>query len=275
MNIITRLSIIGCLIALIGCEAPLHDVIKEDMQQIAKDAPTSSAPKGLDKAYWYAGEAEITKYDLSQYRYRDAHEGELVTIFVTEDFLTDKQVKNDNYTNKNSTPILKLNGLRRFTTGIYDYSMMTSVFTRADGSSTEKVTLSSQDWCGQSYVQLNKSGKGKYRIQLRSYFESEGDQDVKVSADLLEDEIPNLIRINPDLIPTGTTNVLPSLVQLRFSHDNMKSLMAEIKRTDNKDGTSTLSVVYPSDNRTVDITYDQAAPYIIRSWNEDLGSKGR
>ncbi len=249
-----------------------EDLLTETQKAIAVNP---SEDKGLDSDYWYSGEAEVSKYALDQYRYRDVHNGgELVTIFVTEDFLTDKQVKNDNYTNKNSTPILKLNSLRRFTTGIYDYSMMTSVFTRVDGSSTDKVTLSSQDWCGQSFVQLNKTGKNKYKIQIRSYFENEGDKDFTVTADLLEDELFTLLRIDPDMIPTGKVSILPSLTNLRFSHDNMRSVSANIAKDNNSDGTASLVLSYEG-SREVKVTYDTASPHKIRSISDTSLSRGK
>ena len=53
-------------------------------------------------------------------------------IFVTEDFLTEKQVKNDHYKNPKSVSILKNNQISKFPTGIYDYSIMKSVFTPID-----------------------------------------------------------------------------------------------------------------------------------------------
>ncbi|MBK9488612.1 MAG: hypothetical protein IPO07_07345 [Haliscomenobacter sp.] len=82
--------------------------------------------------YWFEGKAEISHYTLSQNRYRDVHPGEAVLVFVTEPFLTDKQVKNEKGQLENSTTVLKLNAIQRFTTGIYDYSVMTSVFTPED-----------------------------------------------------------------------------------------------------------------------------------------------
>ena len=33
--------------------------------------------------YWYAGEAEITSYELNQARYGEIHKGKAVTVFVT------------------------------------------------------------------------------------------------------------------------------------------------------------------------------------------------
>ena len=140
----------------------------------------------------------MNTYQLQQNRYNALHPGEVVAIFVTEDFLTDKQVKNDNYTNPNSTPILKSNLLWRFTTGLYDYSVMSSTFTdvsAAQSPQTLKVTTSAQDWCGHAWMQLNQR-KGSYDMQLHSYFEGEADQNVKGKKGMLEDEILNRIRIN-------------------------------------------------------------------------------
>lgn len=271
MVIKTTFSVILAVLMLSSCETPIDAVLDDNID--IDTSVNSLLQEGLDRGYWYSGQAEVSKYELEQYRYRDVHEGELVTIFVTEDFLTDKQVKNDNYTSKHSVPILKLNALRRFTTGIYDYSMMTSVFTRADGSSTEKITLSSQDWCGQSFVQVNKKGDKKYQIQLRSYFESEGDRDFTVSADLLEDEIPNLIRIDPELIPTGEVNILPSLVNLRFSHGQMKAESAQVARKSNQDGSRVIELTYPGEGRTVSFAYDNSPMRKIQSWNEVQGQR--
>ncbi len=56
--------------------------------------------------YWTQGKAEVNVYELSQNRYKENHPGQLVSVFVTEDFLTDKQVKNERYTHPNSTWIL-------------------------------------------------------------------------------------------------------------------------------------------------------------------------
>lgn len=256
------------LLILTSCEDKLYDeaLILHTSSEIQSNI-TEGTTEGLDPAYWYAGKAEITKYDLSQNRYRDIHKGEVVLIFVTEDFLTDKQVKNDNYINKNSAPILKTNQLRRFTTGIYDYSMMTSVFTRADGSKTEKVTLGAQDWCGHSFVQVNNKN-GRYDIQVRSYFESEGDQDFSIKADLLEDELFNLIRIDPSLVKEGTIRMLPSLNYLRLTHRKMEGLEAIITKENNADGQTTLQVAYPDLDREVSITYQSATPHKIISFEE-------
>ena len=143
--------------------------------------------------------------------------------------------------------------------------MMTSVFTRADGSMTEKVTLGSQDWCGHSYVQVNNKKNG-YHILIRSYFESEGDQEFVIKADLLEDELFNLIRINPSLIKEGSFKILPSLNYLRLTHRKMEGIDATITKTSGSQNTVSLS--YPSLNREIIISYEPTSPYKIISFDE-------
>ncbi len=263
-------TLILTLILLSSCKNDLYkevEILKAESHSLS--VKENQSPIGLDRSYWYAGKAEVSKYELSQNRYRDVHEGEVVMIFVTEDFLTDKQVKNDNYVNQNSTPILKTNQLRRFTTGVYDYSMMTSVFTRADGSMTEKITLGSQDWCGHSFVQVNNKDNG-YHMLIRSYFESEGDQEFVTKADLLEDELFNLIRISPSLVKEGSFKILPSLNYLRLTHRKMEGIDATITKTTGSQ--NTVSISYPSLSREVAITYEPTSPYKIISFEESYPS---
>ena len=82
------------------------------------------------KEHWYRGLAELARYELKQARYGETHEGDAVLIFVTEDFLPEEQVKYEGSGRGTEVEkILKLNATRNFATGIYPYSVMTSVFT--------------------------------------------------------------------------------------------------------------------------------------------------
>ena len=90
--------------------------------------PNNNVNDSLFNSYWYAGKAEIKTYDLIQSRYGELHKGMATVIFVTEPFLVKEGVKPDNPT-KNQIPVLKMNLLKKFGTGIYPYSMMLSTFT--------------------------------------------------------------------------------------------------------------------------------------------------
>jgi len=229
--------------------------------------------------YWYQGKAEISTYELSQNRYENVNPGEVVLIFVTEDFLTDKQVKNDRYQNPNSIGILKTNKIKRFTTGVYDYSIMTSTFTPVDRKKhphTYKVTCSSQDWCGQSFQQVNLVGD-EYKSTLHSYFENEADQTKSNEVVFLEDELMNLIRLNPDLLPKGKFEMIPSLEYLRLRHKPFQSVTTQGSIEPYKNGSDDQDLVkyiaqMESENRTLEIIYESSPPYKIVEWSIEYPS---
>lgn len=247
---------------------------KSSMDADAKAIFAKSETKLGD--YWYQGKAEISRFTLEQNRYKDVHPGEAILIFVTEDFLTDKQVKNERYENPNSTPILKNNFLRKFTTGIYDYSIMTSVFTPVETRKypqTLKVTSSSQEWCGQTFMQLNFR-KNAYRMQLHSYFEAEGDQDKKVSYAMLEDELLNRIRMNPASLPTGDFEMYPSTTYARLKHTSFEPQAVKASLSDYQGDTFTgnnlqsYKVAFPDLNRELEIVFEKKSPYKIAGWKD-------
>jgi hypothetical protein len=186
---------------------------------------------------WYDGNAELNTYTLDQNRYRETHPGESVLVQVTEHLDKAKHVKSDQASTEHSVPVMKTNLIERFHTGLYDYSLMTSVFTSTQAPfQTLKVTFSSQDWCGQSFSQLNWKNH-EYYISKYSYFESIGDEDYKIGKALLEDEIFNLIRISPKLIPLGTISLIPSFKAQRLMHIPAAAITANITSHVNKDTT--------------------------------------
>lgn len=261
---------------------------KAAAQKTATEAPTPNATSpfpstttSLDR-YWYQGKAEVSVYELAQNRYQDVHPGQAVLIFVTEDFLTDKQVKNDNYKNPNSVPILKLNAITRFTTGIYDYSIMSSVFTpvrTAEQPFTLKVTNSVQDWCGQVFGQINYRN-GQYEEVLNSYFENEGDQSNRVpaTATMLEDELMNRIRMGWESLPVGEVTLVPSLQFLRLRHKAYAAHKATASLGDYEgdtyrgEGLKVYRIAYPDFDRTLELVFQAKAPHLIEGWQDTYPS---
>lgn len=230
--------------------------------------------------YWYQGKAEVNSFELSQNRYSDLHPGEVVLVFVTEDFLTDKQVKNESYQSDRSAKVLKMNKLQRFVTGIYDYAIMTSVFTPVDVGKfpyTLKVTNTSQDWCGQTYQQVNFRDD-HYQTQLFSYFEREGDQQGEVPLAALEDEIFNRIRMNPESLPTGVTTMLPSAMFCRLMHvpftvqPATASLGPYSGNQFDGEELRAYRVEFPQLNRTLEIVFEGKEPYRIAGWTDSYPS---
>jgi hypothetical protein len=220
-------------------------------------------------AYWYQGEAEINAFDLKQYRYGEAREGEAVLIFVTEDLSKKKQVKLDNPQDagRDAVKVLKLNMTKSFTTGIYPYNMMLSVFSPVYlASSALKLTASSQEWCGQSFTQLNLNGSS-YKGRLYSYFEAEGDESFTISA-IAEDHLWNVIRLDPKQLPLGEVDLIPGLLEQRFSHilPAAQKALLRVKQLDGR--LDELEVDYVDYNRTLRIHYEREFPYQIVAFEE-------
>jgi hypothetical protein len=227
------------------------------------------------KEYWYSGNAELNYYVTSQKRYGEPRSGSVTMIFVTEDFNTTDQVKWEG-SGKPKTSVLKLNKINRFQTGIYDYSIMNSVFTPVryrESPLSLKITMSSQDWCGQSFRQMNYQG-GKLSFQIRSYFENEGDQNFELDPTYLEDDIWNRIRIEPQMLPLGKIDMIPSLSYLSLNHSETKpypaiaTLVLQVNDSKENNEFYIYKLEYPDLDRALIIECQSRFPFKILGWKE-------
>ncbi len=155
-------------------------------------APSMAASSAFYQT-WGDGKGEINVYKLTEERYHEPRQGHAVLVYVTEELNADTHVKVES----DATPpnkrmyVLKLNSLRKFTTGLYDYSTMTSVFSVPESYlghepfTAARVTHTTQEWCGQVFERLDLRKDGFHRV-LHSYFEREGDVDQKILAPKVE-----------------------------------------------------------------------------------------
>jgi hypothetical protein len=224
------------------------------------------------EAYWYRGQAELTRYRLEQSRYGRTHEGDAVLVFVTEDFLPDVQVKFEGRgSGTGRRSVLKLNLTRNFVTGIYPYSLMTSVFTPVDGSPTLKVSSSAQEWCGHTYTQLNHR-RGGYLGLLHSYFQDEADGEFALGEAWLEDEIWTRIRLAPDSLPVGEIEIVPGLQQARLAHRPSRIERAVGTLVPEDGGRlRRYRLEYAESGRVLEIRFETAFPHVIVGWEERDG----
>jgi len=225
------------------------------------------------KSYWYRG-AEITSYKLEQMRYGEARSGNAVLVFVTENFSSDKQVKSDDPNSQKVIPILKLNFVKKFVTGIYSYSIMNSVFTPVNVKAhpqTLKVSFSSQEWCGNMYSQMNLRD-GNYSVSSHSYFEKEADRNFELDGAFLEDEVWTRIRIAPETLPLGSVKMILGSVVSRLHHIKQDAREAQtVLETDN--GVSKYTIKYSDLRRKLTINFKKDFPHEILSWEESYKGK--
>jgi hypothetical protein len=179
---------------------------------------------------WYDGNAEIATYALQESRYGELREGTRVMVFVTEPMRLATHIKPDTKLPEDKmVRVIKLNDLRKFTTGIYEYSVMTSVFAAVEkklgfeNMATMKISYSSQEWCGQVFERLVRTAQ-KYEGMLYSYFESEGEESYGFDASGVETEDNLWIRVrelNGELLKEGESRklrLIPSRWIIRKSH---------------------------------------------------------
>lgn len=254
------------------------------------EPPGSQLPRETSfDAYWYPHGAELSRYDLQQVRYGHMHPGHAVLIFVTEPLDPVGQVKSDRPDAPGAVPGFKLNLTRSFNTGIYPYSMMSTVLQPLDLQRFPgplKVTTTSQEWCGHTFTQLNRgadAGAGAiYRVRQFSYFQAEGDTDRTLDSPpgaLLEDGILTLIRLDPARLPLQPTALIPAGIYTRLRHEEIRPRMARFTLADVSDATGMngeplrrYTITYADIERQVSIDFQRDFPYVIEGWTETYPS---
>lgn len=227
------------------------------------------------REYWYHRGAEISRFVLEQVRYGEMHQGDAVFVFVTEPMNPVIQIKADEPRPEN-IPVLKLNATRKFFTGIYPYSIMTSIFTPVDIRRRPlplKISTSVQEWCGHVYMQLNLREEA-YRVRLHSYFENEGDQDFRLAREVPEDAVWNMIRIAPETLPRGAFAMIPGTVYARLKHRPLAARKAVAVLSD-AEGKSLeghalvrYEIRFPEEQRILRIDFEKTFPFRIQEWEE-------
>lgn len=208
-------------------------------------AAAPPAPSAEFLAYWKSGLAELSSYAVSTQRYGETRSAEAVLVFVYEevDDRTRIKVESDQVPAARRVPVLKLNHVIKFNTGIYDYSVMTSVFAGLSGPGVtrplepRKISFSSQEWCGHVYHQVLPRPKGLVST-LHSYFEAEGDAETVLpwpkGAVHYEDEMPLLVReLDGEVLKPGearTLQLLPSLWERRKRHVPLALMEARLAK---------------------------------------------
>lgn len=210
---------------------------------LALASPAAAAPDR--SAFWSDGKAELSGYRMERERYGEKRTGQLVLIYVKEPFSDRARVKADpgNHPASDVFDVLKLNYVNDFQTGIYDYDLMTSVFStfapRKDqrAGAPVKVVFAAQEWCGAMFEELLLD-PGKIQQRRFSYFDGEGDQDrtLDFPADgILADELPILVRSFPQpyLQPGESKKIklLPQLEHTRLVHSELAWQDATIERS--------------------------------------------
>lgn len=232
------------LVLIAGCAPKGSEPAASPVQPGLDFSGQSPAFDGAFWSVWGDGQAELAGYELTFPRYGQPRQGVAVTIFVSEPFSNALRVKSDpgRHGAEDEFPVMKLNLIQDFPTGIYDYNEMTSSFValepvngRPAGSLT-KVSFSSQEWCGHLWHQL-LFDPSAIRSTLHSYFDGEADQTQTLgypAEALPADALHHWARgMAYPVLRAGESRqvaLLPSLQSSRHSHQSLAWTTARISR---------------------------------------------
>jgi hypothetical protein len=293
---VTLRSLAPALIAVItaGCGG---DRKQPETARVAP-APSQTTPSPHGPEFWKTwgdGQAELNGYNLTYPRYGQARKGTAVAIFVTETFAKEGRVKSDPGRRPPAAevPVMKLNLVRNFQTGIYDYNNMLSAFValaevggRAYGLPS-KISFSSQEWCGHVYSQLLFDDR-LIRQSSHSYFDGEGDatRDIEIEP-LATTEDALLLWARGMAWPytaagaSDTVQLISSLERARTSHVPAKVITAELHAGNQPEKLRVPAGAFNVHVRTAKLSdetvwtyYVEAdAPYRIVKWESSTGER--
>jgi hypothetical protein len=286
---------LGAAIAIASAAALLSPAKRSAAAPAAVAAPDAPVFGDAFWKRWGDGKAELAGYDLTFPRYGELRHGVAVAVFVTETFSNSLRVKSDpgKHPASDEFPVMKLNLVQDFSTGIYDYNLMTSAFValapvngRPAGSVT-KVAFSGQEWCGQVFAE-GLFDASSARLTSHSYFDGEADRSetLPVAADALDGDALLLWARGfaaPLVAPGGRREValVRSLKTARLRHQPVMLERATLSRPA---GTVQLTVpagTFSAERRVVEIAggptstiwVEAAEPHRILQWETTDGEK--
>jgi hypothetical protein len=267
---------------------------------------TGTTPGTEFLKYWKSGLAELSSYAVTVERYGEMRQGQAVLVFVYEEINADTRIKveSEKTPPAKRIPVLKLNSVLKFNTGVYDYSILTSVFAGLSGPEVQrpfqpqKVSFTSQEWCGNVFHQVIPRPKGLVS-EIHSYFEAEGDAITTLpypdagNADhganasgtfFYEDEMPILVRelVGPFAHEGAPLRMqlVPSLWERRKRHVPLAFTQAVLTKvgaeTLTPKGKSRKAVKWTLEIMGMTVTYhvEAEAPRKLLAWENSRGEKG-
>ena len=138
---------------------------------------------------------------------------------------------------------MKLNLAQDFSTGVYDYNLMTSVFVALEpalgrpAGTPYKISFSAQEWCGHVWQQW-LFDPTVIRRASHSYFDGEADESEEIALHprgVAEDALWHWARgfSGPALEPGGTADLrmLPTMQRSRQAHERPRWIAATLSRS--------------------------------------------
>lgn len=278
----------GC-VWLTACRAPESTARAGEgtptlLEGMAAHAGVTGEPRAMAGSrfwdHWGDGNAELSSYRVRTTRYGEPREGELVLIYVTEPHDRRTWIKDDDVTGPHRVEVLKLNASLKFLTGIYPYSVMTSVFSPVDDWGGDrfrpvKISMSAQEWCGNVHHEVWPGPAGFRHLRL-SYFAGEGEtmgqRETPEGTAYADGLLIQLRELDGPFAGGGDWEgwLVPSLWDTRRGHGSAAPVPATITREALEDSAATrFTLRYAETVQRIDV--EAAYPRRILGWTTSGG----
>ncbi len=237
---------------------------------------TEENPTTMDQSdYWVNKATEVSTYTLSQSRYGQKREGYAV-LTTSVDRLDSRTGLATEKDNEWGVEVLKTSLVKQHTTGVMDNTISSSCYTPLDNGASSfanKLVSSVHNWQSTWLTQFNLKGN-RFSVQTFGHEKPLGDKSYELPAVFLLDEVFAIIRINPQLLPTGKFQAVPFLEQCYFNQldadlEPFESLLNELP----DEGVT--EYILKSGKYIFKVVFQTEFPHQIESWTEfEVDQKG-
>lgn len=217
---------------------------------------------------WDDGRAEYDVYTASELREGVVRPARVVHVVVKEPFDLRTRVKSER---AGAVDVLKMNQVIDVATGVYGFHQMQSTFWQRSTGSVVKLSLSSNDSCGNTFKEGWLEG-GFLRFVFHTYWDGEADGERRVPmppGGIFADELPMKLRCLRRFDPAEyRVRLFPSIIGSKFGDPRFAD--ATIRVFPPASGAVRIEVAHAGG---VDrFVFDEAPPHLLRSWKRADGS---
>jgi hypothetical protein len=253
--------VLSSLFAFSSC----NDATGEKNNNAELDAYFNS--KWAEDKLWDDGNAEVIKYDAQRTIYGKPRQFEYVYILVKEDFNKKYNVKTDDYDRNDLFNVMKVNQFARIETENYPYHLLSSLFFKRNiPTSLHKATISSQEWCGNTFKSFNNKGDG-YEFTYNSYWDGQGEGVINLSEKVLfEDQLSfsfRALNFRPGL--TFTYDIVESQITNKASQPKIYNAVIEVTDASADENEIWLVTVKLENEKINEYTFEKNYPNLLLS----------
>ncbi len=232
---------------------------------------------------WDDGQAELSAYDAMEMRYQQPRPYIEYQIVVKEPFSRKLLVKADpGHDASDLFPVVKLNRVIQYQTGIYSYNQMLSVFFDVQDMQPVKWTLTHFEWCGNTFKQFTRRER-QGRLETRTYWDGDADQGFDLAVDrdtLFYDQLAVWLRAQPLSSGSRTVKMFPTQISSRGARPEASEMTITIPGREEiglPDGTRRTAVLVQVEQADGLHRFwiDPEFPHALLGWDRPDGGRGR